>query len=97
MALSITCKDRFQQSDFSRNRHDRAKLLGLREGTARQRLTRYSRWETQVILYPCRSAGLATEGLGIEDENRQTFGRRIDGSSKTRWACTDWRVCRAQS
>ncbi|MFK4386087.1 hypothetical protein ABIA40_005495 [Bradyrhizobium sp. USDA 223] len=66
-----------------------AELLRLGEGAARQRLAGDAGREAQIVLDARAGAGLAAEGAGVDDRDRETFGRSVDRSREPRRPAAD--------
>src|SRR2546425_8098451 len=73
-----------QTYDFVRYRHLGPELLRLVVGARHQSHASDAGRKTQIILDPGGGARLATEGSAIQNEHRETLGRRVDRRGETR-------------
>src|SRR5258706_3157769 len=72
-----------QMRNLVGNRHFGSEFLRLRVSTAHQRAARDPGRKTEIILDPRRGAGLASERVAIQYQNRKSLGRGIDGRRQT--------------
>src|SRR5207247_1497427 len=78
-----------QTYDFVRYRHLGPELLRLVVGARHQSHASDVGRKTQIILDPGGGARLATEGSAIQNEHRETLGRRVDRRGETRGSGAD--------
>jgi len=79
----------FEPFDADGDRHFGPEFERLVEGAASERLTRDPGRKPQVILDARRGAGLPAHRTLVDDKDRQTFGRAIDGCREPGWPSAD--------
>jgi hypothetical protein len=74
---------------FARDGEVCTELLRLDECALRELLTGYTSRKAEVVLDAGAGPGLSTRGGPFDDDGREAFGRRIDGSGETGRAGAD--------